>query len=139
MHILCFKRFWCGAELIAKICRTIRRFVSRYPPPEFLPKNFREFWKFRQIFENAIKKIRMWQNLYGTPYVFFEFSNLFKKSYGTPYDFFQNYKYCKIHMVPPILFSKFNMKKVAFLFQNIPKNSWNVFRYSPSKMLKNLI
>ena len=56
-----------------------------------------------------------------------------QNSYGTPYEFL---KILKKHMVPPILFSKINMKKVVFLFQNIPKNSWNEFRYPPLKFEK---
>ena len=51
-----------------------------------------------------------------------------KNSYGIPYEFI---KMLKKHMVSPILFSKINTKKVAFLFQNIPKNSGNVSRYPP--------
>ena len=66
------------------------------PPPEFLPKKFREFWKFRHIFEDAIKKIRIWPNLYGTPYAFSNFEI-----------------YWKNHMVPPMIFSR-----ISIIFQN---------------------
>ena len=78
---------------------------SRYPP-WFLPNLLREFSKFREVFKDDFKNIRISGNSYGTPYDFLRITKLLKKSYGPPYDFLKVIKILKNHLIPPMIFDK---------------------------------
>ena len=109
-----------------------------YTPPWFLPKFFVEFSKFREVFEDDFKSIRISRNSYGTPYDFIKkhqnvWKNhmvppmilqksikMFEKSYGTPYDFIKKHQNVwKNHMVPPMIFDKTNQQYNIFVWYSL--------------------
>ena len=83
-------------------------------PPWFLPKFFVEFSKFREVFEDDFKSIRISRNSYGTPYDFIKkHQNVWKNHMVNPMIFLELLKYWKNHMVPPMIFlelSKYGKK-----------------------------